>query len=61
MKQVTEFLRIRAELSIKSVDNLANSTGFYIFENFLFLTCLNCILTEFFWFFLNFLKNQQNH
>jgi hypothetical protein len=48
MKQVTEFLRIRAELSIKSVDNLANSTGFYIFENFLFLTCLNCILTEFF-------------
>jgi hypothetical protein len=49
MKQVTEFLRIQAELLAKPpADNSANSTGFYIFEIFLFLACLNFVSAEFF-------------
>jgi hypothetical protein len=34
MKHVTKFVRIRAELPAKPVDNSANSTDFCIFWNF---------------------------
>jgi hypothetical protein len=47
MKHVTKFVRIRAELPAKPVDNSANSTYFCIFEIFLFLACLNCVLADF--------------
>jgi hypothetical protein len=45
MKQVTEFLQIRAELSVKLADN---SIDFCIFEIFMFLTRLSCISAVFF-------------
>jgi hypothetical protein len=44
MKQVTEFLQIWAELSVKPADN---SAGFCIFEIFLFLVRLNYVSAEF--------------
>jgi hypothetical protein len=47
MKHVTKFLRIWAELLAKPVDNSANSAEFWIFEIFLFLMCLNCVLVNF--------------
>jgi hypothetical protein len=50
MKQVTEFLQIRAELSVKLADN---SIDFCIFEIFMFLARLSCISAVFF---LNFQK-----
>jgi hypothetical protein len=56
MKQVTKFLRIRAELSAKPADNSVNSAEFWIFENFLFLACLNCVSAEFYRIFPNFQK-----
>jgi hypothetical protein len=39
--------RIRAELLAKPTDNSANSAGFCIFEIFLFLTRLKCVLAKF--------------
>jgi hypothetical protein len=39
--------RIRAELLAKPTNNSANLAGFCIFENFLFLTRLNCVSVEF--------------
>jgi hypothetical protein len=44
MKQVTEFLQIWAELSVKPADN---SASFCIFEIFLFLVRLNYVSAEF--------------
>jgi hypothetical protein len=53
---VAEFLKNLAELLANSADNSVNSAKFCISKNFLFLSHVNYISTEFFWFSLNLSK-----
>jgi hypothetical protein len=51
---MSDFFKKPVDNSVKSVDNLVKLAEFWVFKIFLFLSRLNFVLTEFFWFLSNF-------